>query len=365
MPPAMQERELGTYEMLWDCAACGTPKLLGIQHRHCPACGSPQDPTARYYPSDADKVAVQDHVYQGADVLCPACGTANAAVSQFCVGCGSPIGADAKQAQARAEHQVGEGEAFAGETVKDARAEVRARRDAQVRQELRKPEPKAPGMSRGLKIGIVVGSVALLIALLVWVFFFWKREATMEIEGHTWARTIDVEVFDEVKDSAWCDELPAKARNVSKRKEQRSTKKVEDGKECVKKRKDNRDGTFKEVEECKPKYREEPVYDQKCHFDIDKWVVRRTEAAKGQSKTPEPSWPAVALVKPGTCKGCEREGARNETYALRLLDKGKGEGEECEVDRATWDQAEPGSQWTVEVKVVGGGLDCETLKPAK
>lgn len=361
----MEERELGTFEMLWDCTACGTPKLLGIQHRHCPACGSPQDPSARYYPSEEDKVAVEHHVYQGADVICPACATANAAASQFCVGCGSPIGADAKQAQARAEHQVAAGEAFAGESLKDARAEARARREAQVQQELGKGRAAAaPGMSRGLKIGLIVGSVALLIAILVWVFFFWKREATMEVEGHRWARAIEVEVFDTVRDSEWCDSLPSGARKVTKTREQRSTKKVEDGEECVKKRKDNRDGTFKEVEECKPKYRDEPVYDQKCHFDIDKWVVKRTEEAAGQSKSPAPSWPAVKLAKPGTCKGCEREGTRKETYALRLLDKGKGEAHECEVTTATWEQAEPGSRWTVEVKVVGGGLDCETLKPA-
>jgi hypothetical protein len=366
MPVAMREQELGTFEMLWDCPACGTAKLFGIQHRHCPACGSPQDPNARYYPSEEDKVAIQHHVYQGADVICPACGTANAGASQFCVGCGSPIGADAKQAAARAGHQVADGQAFAGESIKDARAEARARRDGQVQQELGKGKPAAaPGMSRGAKVGLIVGGVVLVLAVLVYVFFFWKREAVMEVEGHRWARTIDVEVFDEVRDSAWCDEKPANARNVSKKKEQRSTKKIQDGEDCVKKRKDNRDGTFKEVKECTPKYREEPVYGDKCYFQVDKWVVRRTEKAEGQSKSPEPTWPAVALQKPGTCKGCEREGERKETYALRLLDEKAGEGHECEVKRETWNSAEPGSQWKVEVAVVGSGLDCETLKPAQ
>lgn len=361
----MQERELGTFEMLWDCPACGTPKLLGIQHRHCPACGSPQDPTRRYYPSEEDKVAVEGHVYQGADRVCPACSTPNAAAAQFCVGCGSPLGADARQAMGRGEHQVAAGQAFAGETAKDAIGDARARRDAQVRTELGKASPARPGMSRGLKIGLIVGGIALVLAVLVYVLFFWKREATMEVEGHAWARTIEVEVFDTVHDSAWCDELPTGARNVSKSREQRGTKKVEDGQECVKKRKDNRDGTFKEVEECHPKYRDEPVYDQRCRFDVDRWAVRRTEEAKGQGKSPAPAWPAVRLAKTGSCKGCEREGAKKELYVLRLLDRSKGEGHECEVDGATWQQAEPGSQWMVEVKVVGGGLDCDTLRPAQ
>lgn len=358
----MHERELGTYEMLWDCSACGTPKLLGIQHRHCPACGSPQDPTARYYPSDDDKVAVEDHVYQGADLVCPGCTTANAGQAQFCVGCGAPLGADAKQAAARAEQQAAQG-GFAGESVKDARAEARARRDAQSAQAQAKPA--APGMSKGLKIGLIVGGVAIVLAVIVFVLFFWKREAAVEVEGHRWARTIDVEVYDDVRDSEWCDQMPKKARKVSRKKEKRSTKKIQDGEECVKKRKDNRDGTYKEVKECKPKYREEPVYDQKCYFQIDKWVVKRTEKAEGQAKAPEPAWPAVTLTKPGTCKGCEREGKRVETYWLRMLRKQEEQADECEVERALWDGAEVGSRWTAEVGMVGDGLDCDSLQPAK
>ena len=53
------------YEMLWDCAYCATPKLLGKSHRHCPKCGAPQDPERRYFPADSEKVAVEDHVPVG------------------------------------------------------------------------------------------------------------------------------------------------------------------------------------------------------------------------------------------------------------------------------------------------------------
>jgi hypothetical protein len=28
-----------TYEMFWDCGFCGTTRLLGKTHRHCPGCG--------------------------------------------------------------------------------------------------------------------------------------------------------------------------------------------------------------------------------------------------------------------------------------------------------------------------------------
>ncbi|MCH9685128.1 MAG: hypothetical protein K0V04_27065 [Deltaproteobacteria bacterium] len=359
----MQEQELGTYEMLWDCPHCGTPKLFGIQHRHCPACGATQDPEARYYPSEADKVAVQYHLYKGADVVCPACTTANAAVTKFCVGCGAPMGDDAKQASARSEQAVADGQAFEGESAKDAKAEVRARRDAHVAQQLAPASANKPGMSRGLKIGLIVGGVALVVAVLVFVLFFWKREATVEVTGHAWSRSIAVEQFKEVKRSAWCDQMPKGARGVTKKKEQRSTKQVADGEECVKKRKDNRDGTFKEVKECKPKYKDEPVYAQKCTFRVDEWATVRTEKASGEGKDPEPSWPKVTLAKEGKCKGCEREGSRSEAYTLKFVEPKEKESYDCDVERSLWDGANVGSKWKAEVGVVSTSLDCDSFSP--
>ena len=358
----MQQQDLGTYEMMWDCTRCGTPKLLGLSHRHCPACGAPQDPEARYYPSEDEKVAVENHAYHGADIVCPACETANAGIAQFCVGCGSPLEGDAKAAAARSGQEVADGEAFAGESAKDARNEARARRDERVQQATAAPKPE--GMSRGLKIGLIVGGIAAVLAVLIFVFFFWKREAVVEVKGHKWARTVEIEVFGEVKRSAWCDEKPKGARKITKKKEQRSTKKVEDGQECKKKRKDNRDGTFKEVKECKPKYREEPVYGDKCYFTVDAWETDRTEKASGDAKTPEPKWPEFKLKKPGKCKGCDREGDRDEDYYL-LFEDTEGEKYECSVDRSKWDAAEVGSKWKAEVGVVSSSLDCDSFSPAK
>ena len=59
-----------TYEMLWDCSACGTKGLLGVSHRRCPNCGAPQDPTTRYFPAPGSEVLAADHVYAGADWRC-------------------------------------------------------------------------------------------------------------------------------------------------------------------------------------------------------------------------------------------------------------------------------------------------------
>ncbi len=59
------------YEMLWNCPHCRAQKLLGYTHRHCPQCGAPQPKDARYFPSDEDKVLARNHVYVGADRICP------------------------------------------------------------------------------------------------------------------------------------------------------------------------------------------------------------------------------------------------------------------------------------------------------
>ena len=357
----MREQDVGTYEMLWDCRFCGTGQLLGLTHRHCPACGAAQDPQYRYYPSDAQKVAVADHVFHGADIVCPACATPNSANAGFCVGCGSPL-QGGKAAASRADQVAGPGEGFEGESIRDAKAESRARRDAMVNTAMGRAKPK--GMSKGLRLGLILGGVALLILAVVLTLVFWKKEVTLTLEGHAWSRSIGVERFEAVSESAWCDQMPAKAYAVTRTKAQRSTKKIPDGEECKMRRKDNRDGTFKEVRECTTKYREEPVYDEKCHFQIDRWVEKRRAEANGSKKEPAPSWPEVTLKKPGTCKGCEREGQRTERYTLRFVDAEHDETHECDVPLARWSSTDAGSKWTAKVGMITSSLDCDSLVPA-
>ena len=90
-PTTPREESLGSYEMLWDCPHCDTKKNLGVTHRHCPNCGAPQDASKRYFPSDADKVAVANHQFTGADRVCSSCGTAQSAKAKNCGKCGAPL----------------------------------------------------------------------------------------------------------------------------------------------------------------------------------------------------------------------------------------------------------------------------------
>lgn len=356
----MRQEEIGTYQMLWDCPACGTGKLLGIDHRHCPNCGSPQDPNMRYYPSDQDKVLIANHRYVGADKVCPGCNTPTSAAAQFCAGCGAPLEGDAKEAHARGD-QVAQGPiaAFMGESIKDAKAEMRARRQAMVDEAQGKKPAKKKGS--GLKIALIILGIVAVLGTIIFVLLFWKKEANVEVDGHSWKRTIAVERYDDVTESTWCDSVPRKGKVQSRKKAVKSHKKIKDGETCKTRRKDNRDGTFKEVKECKPKYREEPVYADKCTYRITKWHRVRKAEASGRDR--EPSWPKVQLRKEGSCKGCERTGSKNAVYTLHLVDKAEGETYDCEFDESTWKNAEPGAKFRAEVGVVTTKIDCDSFKP--
>jgi len=363
----MRTETTGQYEMLWDCPGCGTGRLLGLTHRHCPNCGAPQDPSRRYFPPAGEEVAVADHPYHGADLTCPACETPNAAKATFCVGCGSPM-EGARTVGTRGAQTAVDG-VFQADSASKASAEAestrqRARADAHAEQAQRSgAAPSAGGRGNLLKGFAGVGCVglAVLAVVAVAVFFLWKKDASLVVSGHRWERTVEVETFSPAHDDAWREQVPAGAYGVACTKAQRGTEKVADGETCTDTRKDQGDGTFVVVQDCAPKYREEPVYGDRCSYTVDRWQVTRTERAEGAALAPEPSWPAVTLGHPGTCLGCQREGARKESYTVQLTDDATQDTHTCTLAEPRWKSMAVGSRWATQVGVVSGALDCDAL----
>jgi len=359
-----------TYEMLWDCQYCGTRKNLGKTHRHCPNCGAPQDPRARYFPPDSEKIAVEDHHFVGADLLCPACNTANSRNANHCGGCGGPLDGARTVAQ-RADRVVPEGQAFQGESSKDARAEFAARQGA-VAGLPPTPAPQPPhpkgAAAKGCAIFGILGFVLMLIIVGGGVCAYNKcaaRPAAVEVTGHSWMREVAVEKYGAVEESAWCDEMPAGAEEISRAKEKRSTKKVQDGEDCKVRKVDQGDGTYKEKKECTPKFREEPVMADKCRYRVRKWKVDRSVKATGTSLDDKPRWPDVDLARSGTCDGCERKGATKEKYTVRFVDTASRKEHTCDYsDESRWSTFKMGSRWTAGVGALTGDIDCDSLKPA-
>ncbi|MEL6309279.1 MAG: zinc ribbon domain-containing protein [Chloroflexota bacterium] len=351
-----------TYEMLWDCQFCGTKGNLGLTHRYCHTCGAPQNPDSRYFPSDADKVAVEDHEFVGADVTCPACNELNSAASDFCTQCGSPLteGARAKTvgAESRAAH-----ESFASSGSRDVTKE---KFDAQMQaigvQQPATAKKKRGGLNlRGMAlIGLILAIVGGAIAL-----FNWTETVDLLVTDHEWERTIYVQEYDNFTVSSWRDSRPSgdnvTMRTGSCRQEQRSTRRVADGETCRTVRSDNGDGTFSERQECTTNYREEPVYDDMCTWTGFRWEDSDSFSTSGDLSDP-PYWADVDLNCEGQRReGCERIDRRTENYAVIYETVGSNNTSRCTFNQSEWENIPLESTWSAQARVVDGAVQCDTL----
>ncbi len=328
----MAESSGGVFEMLWDCGFCGTAALLGKTNRYCPSCGAPQDETKRYFP-EAGKEVAANHAFEGVDLKCPACSTPNGAKANNCRHCGSPLNeaAQVKQVAERSNLLV------------PAAAPVPL---------------KKKGM--GLAVKAAIGGGVLVLGLIT-VGVLWKKEVTATVEGHSWKREVAIESLQTVSESGWRDAVPSDAYSMSCSKEQRSTKKVPDGETCHTKDVDRGDGTFERKNVCEPKYKSEPVYDDKCRYTVDRWKKTRGVTAQGGLEE-APVWPAVSLRQPGTCRGCEREGAKSQEYIVTLTGPENAKYT-CDKPEAEWKAFKKGAKLPLQVRMLTGGADCASLKP--
>lgn len=345
----MAERKVGTYQMLWDCPFCGTSKLLGVDHRHCPSCGAAQDPARRYFPSEEDKVAVEDHRFTGADKACANCSTPNAKLASHCINCGSALDEAKEVAKAAARTSSSEASKAIEQQQKEAKTAPPP------------PPPKKSGWAaKGCLLGCAV--IVLLGVVFAVVAAMWKKEEALVVSGHRWERAVSVEEYGPTQDSAWCDSVPAGADVTSRRQEVRSHNKVSDGETCHTEQHDNGDGTFSEIEKCVPKTRDEPVYDDKCTYTVNRWHEVNTVKADG-SGGEQPTWPKVRLGREGDCVGCQRQGSRKESYTVSF--KAGTESHDCAFAQEKWSSFQDGSRWKGEIGVVSGSLDCDSLKAAR
>jgi hypothetical protein len=338
------------YEMLWDCTYCGAAKLLGKSQKFCPQCGAPQDPKARYFPAEEDKVEATGYRYEGADNICAGCQSPNGALAEFCSRCGAPL-SDAVQVKRLSDQVRSDDEKFAA-SLSQRKLEAEQRRAAA-------PKPEAAGKrgyGRWIAV-LVLGLVGLAMALL-----FWTKSETVEVAGHYWRQEIRIERFGPVAESAWCEQVPFGAYGVSRHTEVRSYRQVPDGQDCHVRRVDRGDGTFAERQECQPRYRSEPVYGQRCEYRIDRWMPARSAVAEGHDLNPR--WPVSGVVGGRTCVGCEREGPREADYELLLRSTGTGREYRCPLPLERWRAAAVESRWSLKIGAVDGRPRCDTLQPA-
>jgi hypothetical protein len=207
----------------------------------------------------------------------------------------------------------------------------------------------------------VLALIVIAASVLVYSFFS-KHDESVQLVEKSWSRSVDVEHFTSVKSSSWCDALPVEAYQVTRTREQRSTRQVQDGEVCVDSRTDMGDGTFTKRRECSPRYRNEPVFDARCSYSINRWQVLRTDRTAGSAQL-VPTWPNPVLGNTwvqGNSLGAERLGRRYETYRIRLQSD-RGGAWTCDLPGDAWSPLTENQ--TMKIKVRGtGGADCASLQ---
>jgi len=314
----------GFYEMLWDCEFCGTKGLLGKSQRHCPECGAKQDADKRYFPQEGQEIKVEGHKYEGSDRYCPACNNPQSAAGKNCQNCGSPMDGSKE--------------------VKGVAAPV---------------APPPPKKSRSWILILIVVIVAIVGIVMGVRYCNRTKDATGKVVAHAWERTVSIQEYGDDRAEAWRNEVPREAREVTCHRAQRSTKRVKDGETCRDEKHDKKDGTFEIVKKCTPKYRSEPVEDDKCRFVVTRWknIDKKMSNGAGMNITDPPGLPPAGMPQ---MTGARRPGGHQDVYYLDLDVPGADPPKQrCAVDDAAWKKYADGAAVTVQVKAKDGKVDCD------
>jgi ribosomal protein L40E len=356
-------------EGYWICPKCNA-KCKGSE-QNCSSCGAVRGEDVEFF-CDDEAPAIDDKeelekAKAGPDWICQFCGNTSPSTSKRCTGCGS------------------------------LRSDGTKRKEKDVPLQGKKPTTsrktnQAPTSGQKFPTGAKIGcGIFALILMILMALSCQEKTAEIEILETSWQRTIEVEQFKRLQETAWRNEVPSAGKAISSRREIRSYNKIPDGYENVTEtytekvkvgekrvkagKKDLGNGRFKIKYKMVPqyenqkktrtvrkqKYRKEPVYDEKVTYEINRWKAQETKTASG--KNDEPSWPPSeeSNNKPAQV-GDFRNGKKTEKYEVKakILPDGKEfKIEEIDNKPLTYQQfkkLKKGSRW----KAVFSGLG--TLK---
>jgi hypothetical protein len=344
----------------WDCPVCGLKGNAGPD-THCAGCGSPRSKKVQFYlPDNPEEVTDADRLKQakaGTNWQCNYCEAENPASATHCTSCGNERD---QQDTARQERTI-----YDGQTNQPPLPEPR-------------PVPPPGKKSGQFKYGFLV--FLAILAFVVW-YIFKPNKFEVDVTGHEWERTVEVEHYQPFVEQAW--DLPSGAKLISRRQEVHHYDQVLDGyetrtrnvrvqtgtrrKKCGKR--DLGNGYFEDVY-CdepvyknkretyqEPRYRAVPVLRTKYKYEIFRWEKDRTLTAKGRDL--KPSFPSEALPDQNW-----REGRRTETYVLNLADH-EGKVYREKVGFAFWQKQAAGAKLKAKRNHLGAyyGLDEPGAKP--
>lgn len=327
----------------WDCSSCGKKLILG-RYKHCPGCGKGRGADVQFYVADPNDIVANDVPEKGPDWLCEYCQAYAPDSAEYCPNCGAPR-------SGKTYHEIQQ------EKEQQAQAEAETMQRSAVRR--RSPIPF-----------LILAALAIFFL----VSQMMPRSADAKVIAKAWQRQIEVESYQWVNDDGWA--LPQGAVLTESRREIRTYDRVLDHYETRSRQvpeqyisgysteyRDMGNGYFQSYQVPQyatryrteyyeePVYRDDPIYDTKYYYQIQRWIYDRTLTASGEAN--EPYWPE-AVLNPDT----EREGERTEQYAVK-----------CENQKGTYTTKLPYNQWQafqlgdkVNMKLSSGGSILELTK---
>jgi hypothetical protein len=348
----------------WDCQYCGTTAILG-RHQACPNCAKSRPEGTKFYLLDGEAAVAEqqrvDRANLGADWVCEFCRTSNTADRQVCSACQAERGTSPSQ---QVKRYAAGAAPQSGDMDLDA---VPPERQQPT------PAPKAQRPAWLLPAGIGAFLFLCLCLCLALLAFGRPQQVEATVSQTLWERTIQVEAWETVVEEDW--NLPNGGRLLSQReeihhydqvlshyetRERQVSEQVQVGTNSyVCGQEDLGNGFFRDIQCSDPvyetRYRTEsyqepvyisvPVYQTKYSYEIDRWIVKRTERADGDSF--QPAWPRVA---PGSN---EREGGREERYTI-VFTTAEGNSYSQEMSLAEWQTFERGMR--VELMISDGRI---------
>jgi ribosomal protein L40E len=352
-------KELGYVELEWTCPTCktrnpGTAKI-------CSGCGAAQPQNVQFEaPAQAELIKDQDKIAQakaGPDIHCAFCGARNPAGAKVCHQCG----ADLSEGKARQTGQVvGAYNPNAPKEVKcpscgmmnPASARTCSRCGAPlVKQAAPQAAPVPAPAGRGNMGWLLIAVIVLVVVGLgAFVFMgFRTSDTTAQVSGAHWERSIDIVAPVPVRNSAWRDQLPAAANNVSCRQEFRytSSEPIAGSSEVcgTPYTVDTGTGIGRVVQDCE--YR---VFDDMCSYTTLQLGVINTVVSQGEGFAPK--WPVASLAAE------QKLGDRHERYVCEFSGDGSSYSYTVRsLDK--YEQCQTGSRWKLQVNSFGDVVAAE------
>jgi RNA polymerase subunit RPABC4/transcription elongation factor Spt4 len=350
----MTQKELGYVELEWTCKHCGT--INPGMNKVCSNCGAPIDVDDKFeLPDQQQLITDQEKLEEakaGPAIQCPYCNVLNPAGTKTCIQCGGDIEEGLKR---QSGEVLG---AFKDEAVPDKPCpscgqlvKANASRCPYCGGSLVDNAPPVTAPPEKLKktpLWMIVGGAALGLLCIATVVIFIvlgnrTKPITATVSDTRWQRMIEILEQQPVQQSAWREDVPAEAQNVSCHDEYKETSnepapnatEVCGTPYTV----DVGSGAGKVVQDCQYQ-----VYASYCDFTVLQLVAVNTAVAMGSDQNPY--WPATML------QAGQQEGGRSETYTVSFAASDQTYIYNL-VDQAEYVQYTPGSQWILDVNTFG------------